>query len=831
MTAALVCAFAAPAAAEPTVEFAENGDLSVSLDSLVPPAPQATAALKLDLVNRLAVAQEVRVRVVGLRPVDGKPETYGAQLFDSAGIKQAIDPGEVENFPVPVTRPPGGTRPSDGGYVATIIAVGKRGGAVRRTLTLTVPSPSQDAGRSTPVGTGVAADTTGAVTLSGVNFSPSLLTPAGPAVVVLGFICALLAWALWGKLGRFSYVLFAGGVVGCVVGATVLDAFGGGAIKGRDEWVAVGVPAVLALVLCIGFNRRQDKDTPAAYALLAGTPVLLAVFLAIVMVESHGENTSGQPGTGIVSIRGLAVANSVPKGRIGAVADKASHTGEVNVVTAETRRELEVEGLEEAGTYTGKVDLNGAAGKGQADATVNIRDWWLWPFIAIGLGVAIAYAIRRYYDRGRSLAASRVALDEAWSEVSGDDSRFMLEAAGRSYADLRMTKTARARLARGRELADRGDAVGAAKVAADLIAYAGEFHDLRLDVATLDRRLGEIQTTYDAPGHGFDVPANQVVTLRDGREAVDEPFDRDDRDDSKRRLTDRQGDVSKQKKLAESVIEVYPTITRHYDEAKKLLPSSEYPTKFENAAIEALTKPTPEDIAKVAEAHAKDYADFQKAVNDAVRDDNVDMNLEMVAEFIPDVVSSTDGGVTFPERGGAGPRPSGVTLTSVAITPTDDIERTSAGDGDDEFELSVGFPSSHAPDVQWQFDDGTPTLTTPSAIVDGHATAELRHRFGGSAATPQITVTAGLASTSEPFQIDRPGRSTVGRRRLALADAQVTLIAGLLVLGSGMISLYFIADGWGSDADYLTAILWGGVGTGGLAYVINLVSRKLDKAS
>ncbi len=84
----------------------------------------------------------------------------------------------------------------------------------------------------------------------------------------------------------------------------------------------------------------------------------------------------------------------------------------------------------------------------------------------------------------------------------------------------------------------------------------------------------------------------------------------------------------------------------------------------------------------------------------------------------------------------------------------------------------------------------------------------------------------------------RPGQTVTdaagAARRLSAAELerlyqqselQMSVIAGVVAVGSGMLALYFANPTWGAPADYLKALLWGSTVSEGLKYVNVLLRR------
>lgn len=95
-------------------------------------------------------------------------------------------------------------------------------------------------------------------------------------------------------------------------------------------------------------------------------------------------------------------------------------------------------------------------------------------------------------------------------------------------------------------------------------------------------------------------------------------------------------------------------------------------------------------------------------------------------------------------------------------------------------------------------------------------------RLGRTTDNPVINRAArgvGVWPTAEPVGYEEL------HRRLRFDDARMTAAAAALAVGSGLIALYFATPGWGSEADYLKAFLWGAVLSEGVKYAGSIVAR------
>jgi hypothetical protein len=66
---------------------------------------------------------------------------------------------------------------------------------------------------------------------------------------------------------------------------------------------------------------------------------------------------------------------------------------EVNSAVGET--DLGVDGFDGPGTYEGKIDLTPGADGGEVSVSVEAEHWWLWPTLALVVGIVFALGLRR----------------------------------------------------------------------------------------------------------------------------------------------------------------------------------------------------------------------------------------------------------------------------------------------------------------------------------------------------------------------------------------------------------------------------------------------------
>ena len=162
-------------------------------------------------------------------------------------------------------------------------------------------------------------------------------------------------------------------------------------------------------------------------------------------------------------------------------------------------------------------------------------------------------------------------------------------------------------------------------------------------------------------------------------------------------------------------------------------------------------------------------------------------------------------------------------------------------DPDDLFRFSLELPAALAAgpaQLRWDFGDGTssePFKAATTGVQTDHCFA-----LGGPRTVRLLLVAdaggypAGtlIALTQPPVPVTSGlGRAALSRETFRLNDVQMTLVSGLIAIGTGLSVLYFTVNAWGSPADYLAALLWGSIGTQGVKSVAGLVQNRWLGAS
>lgn len=150
------------------------------------------------------------------------------------------------------------------------------------------------------------------------------------------------------------------------------------------------------------------------------------------------------------------------------------------------------------------------------------------------------------------------------------------------------------------------------------------------------------------------------------------------------------------------------------------------------------------------------------------------------------------------------------------------------GDVDDLFLFTAeveGANGLSALTVEWEFGDGRPRLAQTIAIRDGAGSGTVRHQFEQGGHRTVRLQHDGKTIRSRSVQLTNVGLARRSEARFLLLDRQVTMVLGLLAVGSGLLALYFADDVWGQPTDYLEAILWGAILTEGAKQVAALVTK------
>ncbi|HEX8208384.1 MAG TPA: hypothetical protein VF587_20140, partial [Solirubrobacteraceae bacterium] len=279
-------------------------------------------------------------------------------------------------------------------------------------------------------------------TLPATNFLSSVLEPIGPTLVVLVVVLlvalAILARVLWSRGKSLAFAAL-----------------------------------VLAGLLAVGLLLRVAAD-----------------------VNAFGERDD-QSGLSEVSTKSLRVSG-VADGTYGVVTNAEADMARLVV----EKGRLRPEGLDRAGTYTGKLDLTPGAEKGEATVKVEVRDWWPWAFLVIGIGVWSGYLLRRLFQ---TLIPRQKVIAEALM-TAAEAGRTTPELEGYKNWDITSAVAARVEHLRGTARLDVATAKEELKTfRADLQAHGG----LMQDVVSLKEKLDAL--VKEARAVGVEAPESPAA--------------------------------------------------------------------------------------------------------------------------------------------------------------------------------------------------------------------------------------------------------------------------------------------------------------------------------
>jgi hypothetical protein len=565
---------------------------------------------------------------------------------------------------------------------------------------------------------------------------------------------------------------------------------------------------------------------------IAGTALLATLLLAPLATDDRTEPVDK------VEI-GEALVN--PTVAVGSVGTVAGDNGDVGTLVVTKDSKLTAIGLHRAGSYDGKLDLNGAAAEGASDATVNVRDWWIFAALVITAGVAIGYWISRWFQRRRAANQLRVRIDDVWEKVAEDDSTFQQKAGGLSYGGYSLVPYAKARLrdATAKLDEDPDDTKPATAILDRLEAQIARMGLLREALRVLDGvavdLAGKVRAERFALGD-----AERVAALEDAWKllvsGLQLPVEVEDADGAAiKRIETEVADASN---TVERVAELHDRIAYAVALARSTRVSDPPPDKQQNDDLDKHEN----DLRHVGRAILLTTNDVvlgeeERAIlapETAIRDIwtkvvKPDLEAEIAYGFRVQTLGLVATDTIVESR----------SLTvgemkAFVIGPTAHREADS-GDVDDlfEFRVIVGNPGEPV-GVAWSFGDGSPDVAT--RLNRNETTLVVRHQF--AEAKPVIVSlrrTDGLGPGDAPEILARrsvavaggKGRSARARNEFRRLDTRMTLASGAIAVGSGMLTLYFSDSGWGQPDDYLKALLWGSLVSEGLKYTAALATRLL----
>lgn len=786
---------AAEAAPVPAIEFVDQAPLTRTGEEL-----RQDGGLRVTLQNNTGDDCMVRLRIVALQPQTGARIDVTKQLFGTESVQRERAATEVKlrdvaegELPLtPAAKAEIGLAP---GTYAGVIVAGSDCGIARLPLTISVAEPTTAPGRGQLDAGGVQD-----LTLTATNFLPSILSPAGPTLMVIAWILLVLAairWWIW--VGASSPVLklatLAAAVTLAVLGV-VLETFGE-PISG-PLFVTLAVLTTIVGGLCWRGSRHDEK---------ALAVVIVAACVAGAVFGGHfGSELADQPGVRLVAPKPVAV--DATAGRVGIVVDERGNVADLEVEDGM----LQPEGLMGAGVYSGGYDLNGAVADGSAKATVKVSDWWLWAFLTIAGGVLVGYVIRRWFARDRPRAVLRLRSGSLWQRAAD------MKPTDAIPANWLPTQRLETRLARAEERIRLGEDDTATTTLDDAEKYLDR-------VLSLHNGLHELHTlATQLEGHrvlqGIGLAREQVPNLKAWDALRRREFDSADLDSDSTRLKLAEDDVAALAKQMRATQGAFVRMLEAREIVRRRLPEkAAVVRKQRDARLLELGKAILEaaDEEKVAESSTQIEQELAKLpAADAGEQPRPRLRRILQPSTLQGIIEVGPADVSPFEH---------ATIEAMVLGPVEGAE--TSGNVDDVFRVRARLPSAGAAPVQvrWRVDLGE---SIPQTIPADGEPPWLQFRLPVAGEHTVLLENAdGAALATQPFTVTGPSRVASDRELFAARDRVWTLAVGAFAVASGLAALYLADPAWGTSQDYVAAALWGGTVAEGSTFVATLVSRSV----
>jgi hypothetical protein len=702
-----------------------------------------------------------RAQIVHLRIVGlaSSTEFRVAHLFArERAFKNEVDPDGSPTLRLKVEE--SAKLPKAGSYEAVLLASGASGGFARLPLAIVSAEASAVAkAKAEASSTGLNAAHAVDVTLVAVNFLPSPLSNLPGLLLVVTALLALALFVFWPRLRAAHKRLAQGLAVGLViVGAVAIHHIV------DDPWSASGPEHVVTRPIAVSPDVTGDTT-------------------------------------------------------VGTV---ASEDGSIASLEVNSKHQLRPVGLRAAASYSGTYDLTPGVDKGDAKASVVVRDFWPYAALVIALGVLIAYLLRRWFQVERPRAKARARLSgvrERYTTALGADKD------GAGGCKLSLDKRVGERAKAIEENLKEEKFEDAEKKIDLLRAYVDDFFILRdeLDrLAAIAHKLEaeQLKRDYGVPLASIDAHADAEAVLNK------EDFDSSELDQEHTLLDARRKEVATQITFATAVCLHVSDIRAYLENLEPLLPKA------------------PDGPAK------EKLADLIKRLDELGGKYFRANGLDEVNALAPDYEDVTEGLPRLRPRR----RRNVINSSSTAYA----VDRVVEIDLDDEDEAAIparrasigwsvpgapGATSLHRDDrVSLEISIFPPLpLAVDTVVVDfgdgnkeawrvvaknGATTLSVGHRYRTSGPVKvAIESPEGEELGSADLQFAQEPRREAEAKGFAQSERIVTTAAFALAVASGLAALYFKAPAWGQPTDYLAAFVWGGVTGEGVKLAASIADR------
>jgi hypothetical protein len=587
-----------------------------------------------------------------------------------------------------------------------------------------------------------------------------------------------------------------------------------------ENW---GLASLLLLAVAIAaylaYRSFHDKQSVARTTLI-GSGLVVSVICSLVLVGGWAASFIHDRLDYGVPAQTWSVAPPAP-GRIDA--DLIGDNGQVGLMTV-TDSTLTITDLPGAGSYAGSIDTQPASDAGVIKATVVVRDWWLYAFAAVLLGVGLGFVVSRFSLRRPARELDADAAD-ALAAVARQESDWYARSVGQAWgAPYTFAGYAEDAITDIRESAE-SNPDGADTALKTFKGLDKAMEALRGHVSSLGRQRSDICTDFAAA----------LTAARVDKAVLDGPgwlaplipdldLTGQDLEQAQATIKARTDDVRGVKEAADlaagyakSLDQQAPRIrTRTADRRQQL--TGQW-VELVQAVLGAVSKEALEPLCSQIDALGQAIA---AAPEDRTgrplsgRQSMAEQGLNAYLIHQRNRPAQREPASAEPEQAPGPPvSPNRDTLVDVTIE---------AG------RLAVGTS------VYWNFSDGSTSATFPAPPPDEDARTVLsiRHCFvsGPDPASAGVIREDGQA-VAVPWHGPVGTFSAAQRLRAALAadDRIVAMVAAVLAVASGMAALYLKTPAWGSAGDYVAALLWGSVTSEGIRLIVTIVGKRWPTAA
>ncbi len=750
----VVGCFAAPAIASgATVSFVDERPITRTYDDVA-----AAGGVKVHVHNDAESPQRVTVRVIGLT---GSNDPAVRTFLSDTPVTTAkpIAPGGSALPAIPLGKPQLSTADSKP-ITVQILASGESGAIARLDLTLTNDLAPDD------LSPAFAPD----ITLTAVNYVPSLLSGLRPALFFLAALLAALAFALSAGIVRSE------------------------SVRPQAVWIVAAIATVAGLIWTVA--ERDWEPGPSVHA---------------------------------ISSRPIDVSTTVTPGTVGFA---SSDNGSVARLEVDSGSQLRPQGLTGAASYTGVYDLAPGDTTAGAKATVNVRDWWPFAALVLVLGVLLGVALRNWYQRVRpraalgirvsDLLARALALQASASAAGIDLGQQMGSKLAELVARLKELVDDDDVVGAGKKLdeleAQLGRLVAICSAVADLATKVEETKALARQVGFEDfevRLLPPAEALVGTAVSGLDLNALDADELKERQREIE------DMSGLLARVGALYASGLAHRERAVELLRAHPSDARTGEALQTLR------NDFDEIMTRALEASSSEELDAV-----EDTDDAKRRLLGMLSVDSFEMPVSTVVLDVgmwplPVLLDSRmrAAGLRADSLEGiksVPPEPSAA--ISARVINVDESARDLRLEDMVEVTAQISpWPQARVAKVDLRYSDGTHQV---AAVSDaGRATDYHVIRSGDPITVDVHSHPDGELLRSETYEVKPETRRATQRRALKLRDLDVARIAAVLAVGSGLVSLYVTDPSWGEPSDYLAAVLWGAVAGEGVKLAVAIADR------